>query len=150
MPFALLGIVTKIRESKPESSGVLRIHKVPPKGDSSLPHKSDFSFVPTGLRRSSEGSETAAPRQTERNNLSAARAKAPKTRNLQRKNSSNSVITPLPHSLIVQPGTGTGAAFPEGEAAQGPSPLPIDYSLEVEADFPIDLVSQAHFGQVWG
>jgi hypothetical protein len=85
--------------------------------------------------------ETAAARETERNDLSAARAKASKARNLQRKNSSNSVITPSPHSLIEHSGTGTGVTSPEGEATQGPSPSPIDYSLEVEADFPRDLVS---------
>jgi len=51
------------------------------------------------------------------------------------------VITPSPHSLIVQPGTGTGAASAEGEAAQGPLPSLIDYSLEVEADFPMDVLS---------
>jgi hypothetical protein len=118
----------------------LRTHQVPLKGDSSLPRKSDFSSVPAGFGRSSKGSEAAVARQTERNNLSAAKAKAPKARNSQRKNSSNSMITPSPHSLIVQPGTGTSAASPEGEAAQGPLPSPIDYSLEVEADFPINLV----------
>jgi len=139
-PFAPLEVATKIGESKPESSSVLRTHQVPPNGDSSLPRKLDFSSVPAGFGRSSEGSETIATRQTERNDLSATRAKAPKARNSQRKNSSNSVITPSPHSLIVQPGTETGAASPEGEAPQGPSPSPIDYSLEVEADFPIDLV----------
>jgi len=142
-PFAPLEVATRIRENEPESSGVLRTHQVPPKGDSSLPCKSDFSSAPAGLGRSSEGSETAAARQTELvglNDLSAARAKAPKARNSQRKNSNNSMITPSPHSLIVQLGTRTGAASPEGEAAQGPSPSPIDYSLEVEADFPIDLV----------
>jgi hypothetical protein len=48
------------------------------------------------------------------------------------------MITPLPHSLIVQPGSGIGAASPEGEAAQGPSP--IDYSMEIKADFPTNLV----------
>jgi hypothetical protein len=51
------------------------------------------------------------------------------------------VITPSPHFLIEQPGTETSVASPKGEAAQGPSPSPIDYSLEVEADFPKDLVS---------
>jgi chemotaxis response regulator CheB len=51
------------------------------------------------------------------------------------------VITPSPHSLIEQSGIGTGATSPEGEASQGPSLAPIDYSLEVEADFPRDLVS---------
>ncbi len=41
----------------------------------------------------------------------------------------------------MQSGSGIGAASPEGEAAQGPSPSPIDYSAEVEVDFPKDLVS---------
>jgi hypothetical protein len=38
----------------------------------------------------------------------------------------------------VQPGSGTGAAPPEGEATQGPSL--VDYNLEIEANFPKDLV----------
>ncbi|CAM6073525.1 unnamed protein product [Sphagnum tenellum] len=139
--FTPLEIAIRIWESKPKSSGVLRTHQVRPKGDSSLPRKSNFSSVPAGLGRNSKGSETAAARQMEKNNLSVAKAKAPGVKNSQRKNSRNLVITPSPHSLIEQPGTGTGAASPEGEAAQGPSPSPIDYSLEVEADFLRDLVS---------
>jgi hypothetical protein len=116
-PIVPLEVATKIRKSKSESSGVVRTHQVPPKGDSSHPRKSDFSSEPAGLGRSSEGSETAAARQMERNDLSAARAKAPKARNSQRKNLSNSVITPSPHFLIEQPGTEIGATSPEGEAA---------------------------------
>ncbi len=41
----------------------------------------------------------------------------------------------------MQSGSGIGAASPEGEAAQGPSPSLIDYSAKVEVDFPQDLVS---------
>jgi len=119
----------------------VRTHQVPPKGDSSHPRKLVFFFAPAGLGRSSEDSETIAARQTKRIDLFAARAKAPKARNSQRKNLSNSVITPSPHSLIEQPGTRTGAASPEGETAQGPSASPVDYSLEVEVDLPRDLVS---------
>jgi hypothetical protein len=77
--------------------------------------------------------DIATARQSERIDLSAARAKAPRVRNSLRKNSTSSMITPSPHSLIVQPGSGTGGASPEGEAAQGPSP--IDYNMEIEADF---------------
>jgi hypothetical protein len=137
---APLEVTTKNRESKLESSSIPRTHQVPPIGISPLPRKSDFSSAPAGLGRSSEGSETTAARQTERIDLSAARAKAPKARSSQRRNLNNSGITPSPHSLIEQPGIGTGAASPEGETAQGPSPSPIDFGLEVEADFPIDLV----------
>jgi chemotaxis response regulator CheB len=120
---------------------MLRTHQVPPKGDSSHPRKSEFSSIYAGPGRNLEDSETTAARQTERNDLSAARAKAPKERISQRKSLGNSATTPSPPSLIVQPGSGTGAALPEGEAAQGPSPSPIDYSAEVEVDFPKDLVS---------
>ncbi len=74
----------------------------------------------------------------ERIDLSEARAKAPRMRDALRKNSTNSVNAPSPHSLIVQPSSGTGATSPEGEAAQGPPP--IDYSMEIEAEFPTYLV----------
>jgi len=47
-------------------------------------------------------------------------------------------MTPSLHPLIAQPGNRTGADFPEGEVTQGPSP--VDYNLEIEADFPKDLV----------
>ncbi len=45
---------------------------------------------------------------------------------------------PSLQTLIAQPGSGTCAASPDGEASQGPSP--IDYNLEIEADFPKELV----------
>jgi hypothetical protein len=98
-------------------------HHVPPNGDPSHPRKSEVYSVSVGLGRSSEGSDIAAARQSERIDLSVARAKVPRVRNSLRKNSTSSVITPLPHSLIVQPSSETSAASPEGEAAQGPSPI---------------------------
>ncbi len=48
------------------------------------------------------------------------------------------MTTPSFHTLITQPGSGTGATSPDGEATQGP--LPIDYNLKIEVDFPTDLV----------
>ncbi|CAK9860962.1 unnamed protein product [Sphagnum jensenii] len=48
------------------------------------------------------------------------------------------MTSPSLHLLMVQPGSRTGAASPEGEATQGPSP--VDYNMEIEADFPKDLV----------
>jgi hypothetical protein len=47
-------------------------------------------------------------------------------------------MTPSIHPLIVQPGIGTRTTSPEGEATQGPSP--VDYNLEIEVNFPKDLV----------
>ncbi len=80
----------------------------------------------------------AAARQSEREDLSTARAKAPRKRGTQRKDLISSVKTPSLHTLIAQPGSGSGAAPREGEASQGPSP--IDYNLKIEADFPKELV----------
>ncbi len=57
---------------------------------------------------------------------------------MQRKDSVSSVTTPSLHTLIAQPGSGSGAASPDGEASQGPSP--VDYNLEIEVDFPKELV----------
>jgi hypothetical protein len=110
----------------------LRKESLPP------PRKLDLSSASAGLGRSSETSEAAAARQSEREDLSAARAKAPRMRGTQRKNLISSVTTPSLQTLIAQPGSGTGAASPDGEASQGPSL--VDYNLEIEADFPKELV----------
>jgi hypothetical protein len=138
---APLDVASKLRESETEGAGGSHTHQVPPKGDPSHPCKSEVYFVSVGPGRSSEGSDIATAKQLERIDLSAARGKAPRVRNSLRKNSTSLVIAPSPHSLIVQLGSGTGAASPEGEAAQGPSP--IDYNMEIEADFPIDLVTHS-------
>jgi hypothetical protein len=74
----------------------------------------------------------------EREDLSVTRAKAPRKRGTQRKDSISSVKTPSVHTLIAQPGSGSGVAPPDGEASQGPSP--VDCNLEIEADFPKELV----------
>jgi hypothetical protein len=80
----------------------------------------------------------AVARQSKREDLSAARAKASKKRGTQRKDSISSVKTPSLHTLIAQPGSRSGAAPPDGEASQGPSP--VDYNLKIEADFPKELM----------
>jgi hypothetical protein len=48
------------------------------------------------------------------------------------------VTTPSPHILIAQPGNEIGAASPDGEASQGPSP--VNYNLEIKAEFPKEFV----------
>jgi hypothetical protein len=138
MPIVPLDVAMKLPESKIEGSDGPHTHQVPLKGTSPLLRMSEFCSASAGLGRGSEGSEATAPRQSERDDLFAARAKAPRMRSTQRKNSINSVTTPSFHPLIAQPGSGTGAASPEREATQGPSP--VDYNLEIEADFPKDLV----------
>ncbi len=135
---APLEVALRILESTIEGADGLRTHQVPPKGVSSLPRKTDLSSASAGLGRSSETLEAAAAKQLEREDLFAARAKAPRMRGTQHKNSISSVTTPSLQTLIAQPGSGTGVASPDGEASQGP--LPINYNLEIEADFPKGLV----------
>ncbi len=136
---APLEVMSGILESSIEGAEGLRTHQVPPKGVSPLPRKSDTSSAFAGLRRSSKTSETAAAtRQPEREDLSATRAKVPRKRGSQCKDLISSVKTPSLHTLITQPGSGSGAAPPDGEASQGPSL--VDYNLEIEADFPKELV----------
>jgi hypothetical protein len=136
---APLEVASRILESSIEGAKGLRTHQVPPKGVSPLPRKPDTSSVFAGSGRSSKTSEiTAAARQLEREDLFAARAKAPRKRGTHRKDSISLVKTPSLHTLIAQPGSGSGAAPPDGEASQGPSP--VDYNLKIEADFPKELV----------
>lgn len=136
---APLELASRILESSIEGTEGLRTHQVPPEGVSPLPRKSDFSSVSASLGRRSKTSDfVVVARQSEREDLSAARAKAPKKRGTQRKDSISLVTTPSLHTLITQPGHGSGVASPDGEAPQGPSP--VHYKLEIEADFPKDLV----------
>jgi len=135
---APLEVALRILESTIKGADGLRTHQVPSKGVFSFPRKSDLSSASVGLGRSSKTLEAAVARQLEREDLSAARAKAPKMRGTQRKNSISSVTTPSLQTLIAQLGSGTGAASLDGEASQGPSP--IDYNLEIEANFPKELV----------
>ncbi len=136
---APLEVASRILESSIEGAEGLRTHQVPPKGVSPLPRKSNTSSVSTGSGRSSKTSKIAdVARQSEREDLSAARAKAPRKRGTQRKDSISLVTTPSLHTLIAQPGNESSVAPPDGEASQGPSP--VDYNLEIEVDFPKELV----------
>jgi len=54
-------------------------------------------------------------------------------RNTRNKQAAPHVRGKLPTSLDALPGNGTGASSPSGEDTQGPSP--VDYNLEIEAEF---------------
>jgi len=98
-----LEVASRILESSIEGAEGLRTHQVPPKGISPLPRKSNTSSVSAGPGRNSKTLEIAVvARQSEREDLSAARAKAPRKRGTQRKDSISSVKTPYLHTLIAQ------------------------------------------------
>ncbi len=60
-------------------------------------------------------------------------------RRASRKNPSTAETTPPSNpTLIVHPGSGSGRTSPPGEETQGPSP--VDYNIELKADFPKEMV----------
>ncbi len=78
------------------------------------------------------------PPQATRGGLSYAKATTSGVKNAQRRNLALTEEIPPPPSLIGNPGSGSKAPSPSGEATQGPSP--VDYSLEIEAIFPFEMV----------
>ncbi len=82
--------------------------------------------------------ESSHPPQAVREGLSSTKATAPSARTAQRRISAPAEKVPLPPPLIANPGSGPGAPSFSGEATQGPSH--VDYSLEIEADFPSEMV----------
>jgi hypothetical protein len=82
------------------------------------------------------GAELATPSAELPEILEAPEARG--TRNAQKKQSAPLVRDLPPISLDTLPGNGTGASSPSGEDTQGPSP--VDYNLEIEAEFPPAMV----------
>jgi hypothetical protein len=82
-----------------------------------------------------------AARQVVREDLSATRAKElneRNERNTSRRKSSTPTTAPPNSTLIAHPGNRPRITSPAGEDIQGPSLM--DYSLELEAEFPKDMV----------
>ncbi len=93
-----------------------------------------------GLEQETRGD--IAARLVTKDDGSAARSKDPSEKSdgrASRKNLSTPTTAPPPNStLIVHPGIGPGRTSPTKEETQGPSP--VDYSLELEAEFSKETV----------
>jgi hypothetical protein len=90
-----------------------------------------------------EGSDSEVPsegatKQVVRRDLLFAKAIAPSVRTTQKRKTAPVVKDSPPPSLSAHPDSGLGAPFPSGEATQGLSP--VDYSMELAADFSPDMV----------
>lgn len=85
-----------------------------------------------------ENRGATAERREVRKDLSTAREKDPSERIKSRRRSNTFSATPPNPTLITRPGSGPGTAAPTGVDPQGPSS--VDYSLEVEVEFPQDMV----------
>jgi hypothetical protein len=96
-----------------------------------------FSAI-VGQGSSSESVGATVTRQVAREDLSAAKAKERNKRSaIRRKSTTPTMAHPNP-ILITHPGSGPGTTTSTGVDTQGPSP--VDYNLELEAEFPTDMV----------
>jgi hypothetical protein len=91
-----------------------------------------------GQGPSSENLGATVERLVAREDLLAARNKDPSEKTESKRRSNTFSATPPNPALITRPGNGPGTIAPTGANPQSPSP--IDYSLELEAEFPQDMV----------
>jgi hypothetical protein len=79
-------------------------------------------------------------------NYSVAKAKASSSKHTQRRKPTPPASAPSTPPLIAPLGNRTRSVPPSGEEPQGPSP--VDYELELEADFPPEMVLEMLEGAV--
>jgi len=127
-----------------EASGKSSPPQVPPSQSLSLPRLSESISVFVGGKLDQGNRGAIATRQVARENTSATRMRVPsekiERRTSRRKPSIHTTIPPSNPTLIVQLGNGPGRTSPTKEETQGPSP--VDYSVELEAEFPKEMVSE--------
>jgi hypothetical protein len=97
-----------------------------------------LSYVATRQGSGSESLGVAAARQVAREDFSIARKKDPSERSAPRKRSNTFTSAPPNPTLITLPGNKPGTTAPTRADPQGPSL--VDYSLELEMEFPKDMV----------
>jgi hypothetical protein len=112
--------------------------QVLPKNFVPLPHISKLFSVAAGKGPSSEILGVATERREARGKLPATRKKDPSERTDSRRRSNTVSATPPNPALTTRPGNGPRTTAPTGVDPQGPSP--IDYSMELEAEFPTYMV----------
>ncbi len=108
----------------------------------SLPRFSELVSTFVGQRLDQGNRGATATRQVAREDSSAARAKDPNEKNDTRaprmKPSTPTTAPPPNPTLIMHPGSRPGRTSRTKKETQGPSP--VDYSLEIEAEFPKEMV----------
>jgi hypothetical protein len=118
----------------PQIKLISSIYPPPPPKKTSFPFHTPYSlFVGVGPSFGFGGLDTIVARQVAREDHSAAKARPPSSKQVQkRKTIALAPIPPTP-TLITPPSIGIGTTSPQGENTQGPSP--VDYGLKLEADF---------------
>ncbi len=123
-----------------EASGSSSQPKVLPKNSVPLLRISELFSVVAAQGTSLENLGAAAERLVAREVLSTAKENDPSARIDPRRRSVTSSHTPPNLVLITHPSKGPGTIAPTGANLQGPSS--IDFSLEIEAEFPQNMVTE--------
>jgi hypothetical protein len=121
-----------------EDAGKPPFSLVPQKFFSPFPHISKTTSVNVGQRSGQQSLRCITARQVGREDASTARVRELDVRNVPSQISATSVKA-MPNPILTTcPGSGLGTSSPAGADIQGPSP--VDYSLEIEAKFPVKMV----------
>ncbi|CAK9865732.1 unnamed protein product [Sphagnum jensenii] len=131
-------ISTRSTTNAARTSGSFSLTQVPPKNTSPLPCIPKLFSAIVGQRSESENVGTAAAGQVAKKDPSATRAKDSNERNAARRKSITPTTAPPNPTLITHPSSRLRKASPTRGDTQGPSPM--DYNLELEAEFPKDMV----------
>ncbi|CAK9877894.1 unnamed protein product [Sphagnum jensenii] len=90
------------------------------------------------------GLETSAVRQVVHEDLMIVKAKAPNSKQAQKRRTTTSTLATTIFPLNMPLGNGSGLTFPSREEPQGP--LSVDNDLELDADFLLDMVAIMQVG----
>ncbi|CAK9858308.1 unnamed protein product [Sphagnum jensenii] len=131
-------VSTQFAKEVTAASGSSSQPQVPPKNSLPLPRISELFSVVVGQGPNSENLGVAAERREAKEDLSAAREEDPSERTESRRGLNTSSTTPPNPTLIMRPGNGPRMTAPMGANPQGPSL--VDYSLELEEEFPQEMV----------
>jgi hypothetical protein len=119
--------------------------QVPPL-TSSPTHITYLSVTSVGVGFGLGGLDAIATRQVAQEDHSAVKAKALSSKLMQRRKLTTLALAPSTPPLITPPGNEIGSTPPSREEPQGLSP--IDYELELEADFLLEMVLEMQEGAV--
>jgi len=122
------------------ASGSSLQHQVPSKNSPPFSRISKPFSVIVGQGTNLEDLGAAAKRLAAKEASPVANEKGPSKRSGPRRGSDSTSHTPPNPALSAHPSKGPGPITPTGADPQGPSP--IDFSLEVEAEFPQDMVTE--------
>jgi hypothetical protein len=120
------------------ASGSSSQHQVLPKNSLPLPRISELLSVVVGQGPNLEYRGATAERWEAKEDLLAVGEKDPSEIIKSRRKANTFLTTPPNPALITRPSSGPGTTAPTGADPQGPSS--VDYSLELEAGFPQDMV----------